>query len=766
MTDATAGTMTDATAGTMTDATDRAEGRDPAIVRSIRDRVHHPATIRELMRVLKIARSDRYRFRRQIARLVDAGELVRIRGNRYGLADRMDLVAGRLAVNPRGYGFVRPEHGGDDIYVAGANLGGAMHGDRVTVRVERARERAEGRIVDVLERANAELVGRYEVDAAGAGSVVPLDERVTMDLRIPAGGGLEAKPGEMVVAAVDRWSGRAPAGHLVEVFGRLDDPGVDTAIVIRKHGLPDGDDPDAAAEAARLGDAVAPGDLAGRTDFRGLPTVTIDGEAARDFDDAVTLEALPGGRRRLGVHIADVAHYVAAGSALDESARRRGTSVYFPERAIHMFPAGLATGLCSLNPGVDRLVQSCLMDIDERGRVARYELHDGVIRSDARTTYAEVDAILTARDPRVRRRYAALVPMFEAMDTVARRLAARRRDRGSLDFDLHETRLVLDEAGAVEDIVAAERNVAHRMIEEFMLIANETVARHLEERGLPALFRVHEPPDPAKVADFDDFAATLGYGLGAPPGGARPRHFQRLLARLHGSPAERPVALLMLRTMRKAHYDPVNVGHFGLASEVYTHFTSPIRRYPDLVVHRLLREMRQTRMPREREAELADELMETARHASAMERRAEDAEREVVQWKKVRFMADKVGDEFSGYVIGVTRFGLFVELVEHFVEGLVHVSGMADDHYRFVESDHALVGEAAGRVYRLGDRVDVAVVRVDPARRQIDLGVVEILDAVRASARSRGPRHGRAARVRRSTRPRGPRASRRNPGRS
>ena len=751
----------------MRDTVDGTEGHAATLLRGIRDRVHHPATIRELMRVLKIARSERYGFRRQIARLVDAGDLVRIRGNRYGLADRMHLVAGRLAVNPRGFGFVSPDHGGDDVYVAGVNLGEAMHGDRVTVRVERAGDRAEGRIVEVLERANADVVGRYEVDDAGGGFVIPFDERVHMDLRIPAGGSTEAEAGQMVVAAVERWParGRRPVGRLVEVLGRLDDPGVDTAIVIRKHRLPDGEDPVAAAEAARLGDAVAPADLEGRTDFRGLPTVTIDGETARDFDDAVTLEALPGGRRRLGVHIADVAHYVAEGSPLDESARGRGTSAYFPERAIHMFPAGLATGLCSLNPGVDRLVQSCLMDVDDRGRVVRYELHDGVIRSDARMTYAEVDAILTARDPGVRERHAALVPMFESMDAVAQRLAARRKERGSLDFDLRETRLVLDEAGAVEDIVAAERNVAHRIIEEFMLIANETVAGHLEARGLPALFRVHEPPDPVKVADFDDFTATLGYRLDAPPDRAQPRHFQRLLARVHGAPVERPVALLMLRTMQKAHYDAVNIGHFGLASEVYTHFTSPIRRYPDLVVHRLLRESRRGPVPADRAAELADELPETARHASTRERRAEDAEREVVQWKKVRFMADKVGDEFTGYVVGVTRFGLFVELIEHFVEGLVHVSAMADDHYRFVESDHALCGETTGRVYRLGDRVAVQVMRADPARRQIDLGLAEILDAVRASERSRAPRRGRATRDRRSSGPRGGRSPRHARGR-
>ena len=571
----------------MRDTAERTAGQAAALLGGIRDRVCHPATIRELMRVLKIARSERYGFRRQIARLVDAGDLVRIRGNRYGLADRVHLVAGRLAVNPRGFGFVSPDHGGDDVYVAGVDLGEALHGDRVTVRVERAGGRAEGRVVEVLERANAVVVGRYEVDDAGAGVVVPFDERVNMDLRIPAGGSIEAEAGQMVVAAVERWParGRGPIGRLVEVLGRLDDPGVDTAIVIRKHRLPDGEDPAAAAEADRLGDAVAPADLEGRTDFRGLPTVTIDGETARDFDDAVTLERLPGGRRRLGVHVADVAHYVVEGSALDESARRRGTSVYFPERAIHMFPAGLATGLCSLNPGVDRLVHTCLMDVDDQGRVERYELHDGVICSDARMTYADVDAILTARDAAVRERHATLVPMFESMDALAQRLAARRKERGSLDFDLRETRLVLDEAGAVEGIVAAERNVAHRIIEEFMLIANETVAGHLEARGVAALFRVHEPPDPAKVAEFDDFASTLGYRLGAPPGGAQPRHFQRLLARLAGAPVERPVALLMLRTMQKAHYDAVNIGHFGLASEVYTHFTSPIRRYPDLVVH-------------------------------------------------------------------------------------------------------------------------------------------------------------------------------------
>ena len=719
------------------------------VVERIRERVGHPATIHELMRVLAIPREDRHRFRRRIMQLVDAGELIRIRGNRYGLPDRMHLVVGQLQVNPRGFGFVTPEHAAagtrQDIFVAGVNLHQAMHGDRVAIRLEQAPGRPEGRIVRVLEHANADLVGRYDVDDTGVGFVLPFDQRVTMDIQIPAGATGGAKSAQMVVVEIDRWPTptRNPIGHIVEVIGRLGDPGVDTALIIRKHRIPDRHEPAAVAEAERLGTAVTRRDMRGRTDFRSAGTVTIDGETARDFDDAITLETLPNGHHWLGVHIADVAHYVTEGGALDETAYIRGTSVYLPERALHMFPAPLATGLCSLKPGVDRLVQSCLMEIDRRGAVVRFELHDGVIRSDARMTYTAVEAILTLRDPETRRQHAALVPLFERMETVYRRLHARRVRRGSIDFDLKATQLVLDEAGQVEDVVAADRNVAHRIIEEFMLVANETVARYLRDSDLPGLFRTHAPPDPAKVADFEAFTSTLGCGLGAPPDRVRPRHFQQLLKRLHGRPEERPVALLMLRTMQKAQYDAVNAGHFGLASETYTHFTSPIRRYPDLVVHRLLRESRGDGPSPERVEELTHELPEIGRHTSAMERRAEEAEREIIQWTKVRFMADKVGDEFTGYVTGVTGFGLFVELIQHFVEGLVHISSMADDYYRFLDADHTLFGENTGKTYRLGDMVTVRVVRVDTERRQIDLGLVEILDAVRESERSRESRRSR-----------------------
>jgi len=432
-----------------------------------------------------------------------------------------------------------------------------------------------------------------------------------------------------------------------------------------------------------------------------------------------------------------------------------------------MFPAELATGLCSLNPHVDRLVQSCVMEIDGKGRVVDATMHDGVIHSQARMTYTAVNAILTDRDPAAIDQHLSLVPMFERMLELFEILNSRRRRRGSIDFDLKESEIVMDDAGAVEAVVAAERNVAHRIIEEFMLLANETVAAHLEEHNVPTLYRVHETPDPVKVSVFEEFISTLGYTLPGPEGGPAPRDFQKLVEKIRGTPEEKPIAFLLLRTMQKARYDPANLGHFGLAAPSYTHFTSPIRRYPDLVVHRVLRESRRG-MSDERKAELTEDLPEIARHTSERERRAAEAERELVQWKKVRFMADKVGDEFSGYVTGVSAFGLYVELVEHFVEGMVHVSTMADDYYKFVERAHILRGENNGRTYRLGDRVTVQVIRVDLERRQIDLGLSEILDSVRQTPyrgrssrpRSSGGKPGRPA-PRRQEKPRHKRGGRR-----
>ncbi len=724
------------------------------LLKLIRDKVEHPATPRELLQRLKIPREQRATVSRLLKELAGSGALVQTRGNRFGLPDRMNLIVGRITTHPRGFGFVVPdrplEDVSGDIYVAGSNLNQAMHGDRVVVRIERVTDRGtEGRILRILERGASTIVGRFEADGSGPGFVVPFDRRLIMDVQIPQGDHGTAKPGDMVTAEITRWptAARGPIGRVVDVLGDISEPGVDTEIIIRKHGIPDKHGEAAVEEARRLGGAVREQDLRGRTDFRPLVTVTIDGEHARDFDDAITLERLENGNYWLGVHIADVAHYVPEGSALDEEAYDRATSVYFPERAVHMFPSDLSTGLCSLNPQVDRLVQSCLMEIDRRGAVVRYELHDGVIHSNARMTYTDVNAILTDRDEQVTTRYTDLVPMLRMMHELFEILNRRRHRRGSIDFDLKEPEIVLDDEGLVEEIIAAERNVAHRIIEEFMLIANETVAQHLDDQDMPTLYRVHEEPDPLKVEEFEEFIATLGYSLGKSASDVSPRDFQKLVERMRGTPEEKPIAFLMLRTMQKARYDASNLGHFGLAAKSYTHFTSPIRRYPDLVVHRTLRESRHAPggvLDGDRRTELTDELPEMARHTSERERRADDAERELVQWKKVRFMADKVGDEFEGYVTGVTAFGLYIELVEHFVEGLVHVSTMADDYYRFVERAHILRGENKGRVYRLGDRVRVQVVRVDMERRQVDLGLVEILEAVREAETNRGPRRSKA----------------------
>ena len=712
------------------------------LLREMRARVPHPATSRELIRVLRIRREDRDAFKRQLRNLTSEGALTKLRGNRYGLPERMDEIAGRLETTASGLGFVSPEQPVEgvtrDIVIPPDELNGALHGDRVVVRLvrQRADGRTEGRVLQILERGASTIVGRVILEPSGVARVIPFDKRLAAEVRIPRAETRDAQQDSMVVVEITQWPTptRGPAGRIVKVLGDPDDPGVDTEVIIHKYQIPDAHGTESIAEARRLGEQVREQDVQRRTDFRDRLVVTIDGEHARDFDDAISLSRLPNGHFWLGVHIADVAHYVAEGSALDVEAYERATSVYFPERAVHMFPPELATGLCSLKPHVDRLVQSCLMEVSPQGEVVRYEMHDGVIRSDARMTYTAVNAVLTERDPAAIEQYRELVPLFELMRELFEVLNGRRKRRGSIDFDLPEAEVVLDE-GFIADIIASERNVAHRLIEEFMLLANETVARHLESNQMPALYRIHEPPDPLKVLQFEEFVSSLGFTLAAGESAPKPMHFQRLVEKIRGQPAERPIAFLMLRTMQKARYDVTNVGHFGLAAHTYTHFTSPIRRYPDLVVHRLLRELRHTKVTDERRADLEDELPEVGRHTSEMERRAVDAERELLQWKKVRFMAKKVGDIFEGYVTGVAPFGLFVELVDHYVEGLVPVATMADDYYRFVEQSHMLFGENTRKKYRLGDHVDVQVVRVDMEKRQIELALEGILDSVRRDDR-------------------------------
>jgi len=710
-----------------------------------------PMTVNALMQKLELPGSDRSALRRSLSRLVEKGLLVKSKGRRYSLRGRTRTVTGRLEVNPRGFGFISPEQFGDglsgDIYVAATDMNSAVHGDRVVVRVQQrdGTGRVRGVVLRIMERSVSRIVGRLGLTGSGRAFVTPFDRRFTMDIAVDDLGETDVEQGEMVEVELARLKTLmgSMTGRVVEVIGNEDAPGVDATIILRKHGISEETDPAAMEEAKRLGTAVKEKDLEGRTDFRALDTLTIDGDDARDFDDALTLKQLPNGNCSLGVHIADVAHYVMENGPLDRMAYERGTSVYFPDRAVHMFPSGLATGLCSLKPNQDRLVQTCLMEIDNDGNVVRFEFHDGIIHSDARMTYQDVNLILNDRDTKATSRYSRFVPMLKGMKGLFSTLHAHRHRRGAIEFDLPQAEFRTNESGEIEAITPSVRDIAHRIVEEFMLIANETVARYLVTEGVPGLFRVHERPDSLAVSEFEGFINTLGHSLMVSPESAEPIHFQRLIERLKGTAEERPVSLLILRSMQQARYETINCGHFGLASSNYTHFTSPIRRYPDLVVHRCLRAARQaTAIGRQGSHE---ELVGIARHTSSRERRAEEAERELVEWKKVRFMAGKVGEEFTGYVTGVAQFGLFVELCEHFVEGLVHIDSMVDDYYRFVEKQYMLHGQNTGKVYRLGDSVRVQLVRVDREHRRMELGLVEILEHARRSknGRSSGARHWR-----------------------
>jgi len=623
-----------------------------------------------------------------------------------------------------------------------------LHGDRVVARLEKMTPKGpEGRIILVLERAQQRLVGRYEDDGRFGGHVVPFDRRVLHELFIPAGDDGGAKPGQMVLAEITRppTATRNPIGRVLEVLGVITDPGVDLKVIVAKYGLPSAFPAEVEAEAGQVPREVGPADVAGRTDFRPWATVTVDPETARDHDDAISLDRLPNGRWLLAVHIADVAYYVRVGTLLDQEAYLRGTSIYFPDHVVPMLPHALSSNICSLVEGQDRLTQTVVLELSAEGRVEKAAFHDGVIRSAARMSYQQVQKIVDG-DAALRAQFAPLVDLFLRMDELAKLMRKRRYDRGSLDFDLPEPKLVLGPTGEMTGIVATERLDSMRMIEEFMLAANEAVAERLHKAGVAALYRIHERPDPVRVEEFSELVASFGYRMPAKLEEIKPEDFQLVLRQIAGKPEEKLVSYLLLRTMRLARYHEENLGHFGLATEMYAHFTSPIRRYPDLVVHRALRALR-TGLDHERENALKEALPEMGRHLSEMERRATDAERELVEWKKVRFMANKLGEVFKGYVTGVQAFGLFVELDDVYVQGLVHVSSMTDDYYLFSEKAHLLSGESTKKAYRLGDKVEVQVVRVDLEQRKVDFALVDVLARAGrpGAAQKRVPRGSAAA---------------------
>ena len=713
-----------------------------------------PVSVRDLARRLSLDSAGRRELKPVLRQLIADGALVKIRGARVGLPDRMNLVVGRLSCSPAGHGFVVPEarrEGQADLYVAAANIREALHGDRVVARVERRTAKgAEGRIIRVLERANQRIVGRYEDDGRFGGHVVPFDRRVLHELFIPAGEEGGAVAGQMVAAEITRppTATRNPVGRVTEVLGRLTDPGVDLKVIVAKYGLPDAFPPEVEEEAQRVARPVGADEVAGRTDFRGWLTVTIDPETARDHDDAVGIERRGDGGYRLAVHIADVAHYVREGGALDQEAYLRGTSVYFPDRVVPMLPHALSSDVCSLVEGQDRLTQSVVIDLDAAGRVEKTAFHDGVIRSAARLSYQQAQAIVDGDAEARAALRAARRPRSWPWTSSRSSCGARRYERGSLDFDLPEPKLVLDAAGR------DDRHRAPRAPRQHAARRGVHAGRERGGGGGAAPRRRGRPlprPRAARPRSGSRSSWTSSprsaTACRASSRTIRPEDFQLILRQIEGKPEEKLVSYLLLRTMKLARYHEENLGHFGLATDMYAHFTSPIRRYPDLVVHRALRALRQGK-DAAREAWLREKLPEMGLHLSERERRASEAERELIEWKKVRFMAGRLGEKFPGYVTGVQAFGLFVELEEIYVQGLVHVSSMTDDYYRFDEKAHLLKGENTKKTYRLGDRVEVQVARVDLERRQIDFALVDVLARARGGAAAAGgvPRRGRAGR--------------------
>ena len=731
------------------------------------------ASLKHLYKDFRAQGERRVALEDALEALIHSGDLIEVNQGHYQAASlSREFAAGRISVHRDGFGFLIPDKPipgvVGDIYLNRDAIRGAMHGDRAIVRVGRVGPggRTEGEVHRVMRRAHPTVVGEFRITKRGLW-VVPHDSRmqdwveIPVEYALPPEGpqhdriGVEAKeysdPSQLdglIVNAELLEYGETPVGRIIEVLGAPDDFGIDVEIVIRKHHLPHHFPPEVIEQAKAISEIIPVAELdpRRRRDFRTLAIVTIDGETARDFDDAVLVDRLPNGHYALQVHIADVSHYVLPGSPIDSEARLRGTSVYFPDRAVPMLPHELSTNICSLMPQQDRLVMSALIEFDHTGEPVTQTFCRGVIRSVERMTYTKVHKLLEG-DEELKARYKPLVERFELMREFAEILMRRRFKRGSIDFDLPEPLIEFDQFGEMVGIKRSPRNIAHRIIEEFMLAANEAVAAHLEATGRAAIYRIHEQPDPKRVLEFEEVAAQFGVslGIGAMPVNKlrykerkaegrvaykdviipkevaiSPRNYQRLVAKIEGKPEERILSFLMLRSLRQARYSEANEGHFALATEYYTHFTSPIRRYPDLIVHRLLAAtLDHTTYSNE------GEIKAIAGDCSTNERRAADAERELVEWKKAKFMESRVGEEFNGLLISTTRFGAFVDLEDLFVEGLIPIDTLPGDRYTWHENTRKIIGQRTRREFSIGDKVRVILDRVDPLERKLQFAIVE-----------------------------------------
>lgn len=681
-----------------------------------------PMKLKELAILLDIPKEKKRELKYILDELLEEGRISVSKKGKYGKPDVFSL-AGIYSGHPKGFGFVTIEGREEDIFIPGDKANGAMHGDKVQVVIdeENSGKRAEGVVIRVLTHANEMVVGTYQ-KGQGFGFVIPDNQKVSTDIFIPQGCDLGAVTGHKVVVRIKEFGGRSgkkPEGAIKEILGHINDPGTDILSIVKAYSLPEEFPETVLEQLDAIPDRVLNEELDSRMDLRSLQTVTIDGEEAKDLDDAITIERLGESGYRLGVHIADVTHYVREYSPLDKEALKRGTSVYLTDRVIPMLPHKLSNGICSLNQGEDRLALSCLMEIDERGNVVGHEVAETVIHVDRRMTYTAVNAIISDRNAAVMEEYQDFVIMFDEMKRLADILREKRHSRGSIDFDFPESKILLDEKGIPVEIKPYERNAATRIIEDFMLLANETIAEDYFWQDVPFLYRTHDKPDEEKMLKLGTFINNFGYTIRMPGGEIHPKEIQKLLDKIEGKPEEPLISRLTLRSMKQAKYTTLNSGHFGLATKYYTHFTSPIRRYPDLQIHRIIKEILNGRLTEKRTAHYDKILPEVSVQSSALERRAEEAERETDKMKKVQYMEQFIGEEFDGVISGVTGWGLYVEL-PNTVEGLIHIHDLKDDYYQLDEAHYELIGEAKRKVYKLGQPIRVQVMSCDRFAKTID----------------------------------------------
>ena len=705
-------------------------GLKEVILNFMKEEAYKPMEIPEIAKIFNINKNEYKSFKKAIKTMEKEGLLARDESDKLGLAQRMGVITGKIEIHDRGFGFLIPDiEGIKDLFIAKTNLMGAMNGDRVVAKIikeGRNGKRTEGIIINIVERVNKNIVGIYE-DNKSFGFVLPEDKRIQNDIFISKKDRNGAKKGQIVMVEITRWPDgkrKNPEGKVVEILGRPGDKGIDIDIIIRKYNLPEDFPPSVLNSALDIEDFITEDEIKGRLDLRNVKMVTIDGEDAKDLDDAVSIERLENGNFKLGVHIADVTHYVKERSVIDKEAFKRATSVYLIDRVIPMLPKKLSNGICSLNPKVDRLTLSCIMEVNRQGKVVNHTIAQSVIKTNERMTYTDVTKILRDNDVELIERYKDLVDDFKAMDELCKILRKKRLDRGAIDFDFEECKIILDEKGKPIDIKPYERAIANRMIEEFMLLANETVAEHMEKLKVPFVYRIHENPDAEKLEKFKAFIYNLGYNDITWGEEVNPKALQRVLDKFKGENEETIISTLLLRSMMQARYSPECAGHFGLAADYYCHFTSPIRRYPDLQIHRIIKEYLNKELTENRSKKLVSIVDSAAKQSSEMERVAQEAEREVDDLKKAEYMKDRIGEIFEGMISSVTGFGAFVEL-PNTIEGLVHITSFRDDYYIYDEDRLILIGERNKKIYRLGDKLKVLCSKVDILSREIYFEIVE-----------------------------------------